>query len=102
MSEDCPVHNARTILVTTDDGTIFSCTPLVVLRALWADQSAATRPLEADGRAWIHLRGPAMPPRVIVAGRRAADGLGVVGGKGVARSGTRQRRELHRLACPRA
>jgi hypothetical protein len=27
MSEDSPVYNAQTIVVTTDDGTLFSCTP---------------------------------------------------------------------------
>jgi hypothetical protein len=27
MSEDVPLYNGPTIVVTTDDGTLFSCTP---------------------------------------------------------------------------
>ena len=30
MSEDVPLHNGPTIVVTTDDGTPFSCTPFEV------------------------------------------------------------------------
>lgn len=27
MIEDTPIHNGQTFLITTDDGTLFSCTP---------------------------------------------------------------------------
>ena len=30
MSEDAPLYNGPTIVVTTDDGALFSCTPFVM------------------------------------------------------------------------
>lgn len=30
MSEDSPVYDAPTIMVTTDDGTLFNCTPKLI------------------------------------------------------------------------
>src|SRR5690349_5231469 len=48
MSEDAPVYDGPTIGVTTDDGTLFSCTP-VELGGVSAPRQALWRLIDSGG-----------------------------------------------------
>lgn len=52
MSEDSPVYNGSTVIVTTDDGALFSCTPYVMGGAI-APKQVRWKLIDARGLEYI-------------------------------------------------